>query len=38
MLMKLLNGTGMVDRLRRAWRHELEQAIKPVRRDLQRIS
>ena len=38
MLMKLLKGTGLVDRLRSAWRHELEQAMKPVRKDLQRVS
>ena len=37
MLTRLLKQTGLANRLRGAWRHEAEEALQPVRKELRRL-
>lgn len=38
MLTRLLKQTGLANRLRGAWRHDAEEAMKPIRKELRRLA
>jgi Skp family chaperone for outer membrane proteins len=38
MLARLLKQTNFVNRLRGAWRHDADEAMKPIRKELRRIA